>query len=147
MKNSIRTSLDVELRMSRSYGSSSKGWRLEVIDRTSSLHLLELLLDDAQLGSLLGTSGADVTATYWASPNFGKRLEVKVIHVPLTSAAWDGPERHRTTPTWSAMAAQGYGAQDGWVPQIPEKFNRHNAGPEGYAITLRRYVEVDEDAS
>lgn len=141
MKTASQQTLKGEVSLSRWTGGAQQGWRLTIEDSASRLRVVEIQLTDEQFGQLVGGRVTDLAVEHWTSPNIGKTMEVKVINVPgLTHESWQGPDRHRTTPVYGAMGAQGYGAEDGWVPQIDETFNRHRSSAEGYAVTLRRWV-------
>lgn len=137
MKTSSQQTLKGEVSLARWTGNGTQGWRLTIEDRASHLRVAEVSLTDQQLGELLGGRIADVDVGHWASPNIGKRMEVANIVVPgLTRDTWSG----RDHIARQAMEAQDYFHGDGWAHQVDETFNFHRSTPEGYRVTLRRWV-------
>jgi hypothetical protein len=152
-RKTVEQNLEVRVSIGRATGGDEHAWRIHVEDLASHFTIMELRMTDAELGQALGHSPVEVGARYWGqNPDIGKRHENATVLVPLDHEDWpswadrddeavaEAMASSRQVAALKAMARTPYPSEEGWRPEVDTTFNRHRLTPEGYQVTVRRYV-------
>lgn len=133
--------LEAEISLVRFTSGSEQGWSLRIEDSSSGCQMIEARLSDEQMGQLLGGRLAKTPIRYWANPNIGKTQEHVRILVPLTHEDFRGSADVLDFKVNGSMGRAGYPRANGWTPETLDHFNGHRSSPEGYEVSLHRYVD------
>ncbi len=124
--------------------NSSKIWNLQITDEASKLMIGEVQIGEEQFSDFMSHTYTTGTMNYYGSPNVGKTMEVKTVHVPLAGLVdifkgYDERSRERDMKHIRDLAEE---LNPGFKADV-ETYNgyRHQHLLGTYKVTLRRYLE------
>lgn len=134
-------------------GGGNGGVRVQILDATSRVHLMEFRVPIEEWGVLVrGTAGVDAVAELWDNSDLiGKVYEHRTIVVPTIRSADDYEQAEGLAYAWLRENEPSTWWDGSWTLDVPRGdgstrgngFNRHRLSDDGYELTVWRYVDPE----